>query len=188
MELDLEELKRCIAKGYSIRKLAVHFNVATLTIQRKLEKYGLKTQGGAQGRVCKRCGKLLVGRQQIFCSGACKFAYYTLMGKGKKRKDDYVHLQTARARDRKEELIKAVNGGSISCLLCGFDKHMSALQFHHKNRSTKCFNVSGRRLSTMPYDKLLEEASKCIVLCATCHCLVHNTDFYDAKLKDLDCD
>jgi hypothetical protein len=53
------------------------------------------------------------------------------------------------------------------CVLCGYDRCSSALQFHHVDPATKSFDVnpsSGKALA-----KYLEEARKCVLVCATCH-------------------
>jgi hypothetical protein len=53
------------------------------------------------------------------------------------------------------------------CKFCGFRKWAEALDFDHKDRSTKKFNISQ---SLRLYKKrLLKEIKKCWVLCANCH-------------------
>jgi len=62
-------------------------------------------------------------------------------------------------------IIVAAAGGC--CAACGYSRCTSALQFHHVDPSTKAFNVNpstGKALA-----KYLEEARKCVLVCATCH-------------------
>ena len=69
-------------------------------------------------------------------------------------------------RKIKTTLIKE-NGGK--CSICGYDKYIGALAFHHKNPSQKDFCV-GRQTGI---NKARKEAKKCILVCANCHAEVH---------------
>jgi len=62
-------------------------------------------------------------------------------------------------------LLVAEAGGR--CLVCGYHRLASALQFHHVDPATKAFAVNagvGKALET-----LRSEARKCVLVCATCH-------------------
>ncbi len=56
-------------------------------------------------------------------------------------------------------------------MLCGFDGHPSALQFHHVDPSSKSFHLSEGGM-TRGIAKSRAEARKCVLLCANCHALV----------------
>lgn len=67
-----------------------------------------------------------------------------------------------------------------SCQLCGFDKFVTALEYHHVVK--KDFDVSDQVLSVITTTgetrfahakKLSEEISKCVLICANCHCAIH---------------
>lgn len=58
------------------------------------------------------------------------------------------------------------------CKACGYDKCQAALEFHHRNPEEKDFQIS--KAQSYNKDKLLQEAAKCILLCANCHREVHN--------------
>ena len=71
---------------------------------------------------------------------------------------------TRRHRKIKQTLIAAAGG---CCVLCGYDRCLFNLHFHHVDPATKEFNVSvssGKALA-----KHLAEAQKCILVCANCH-------------------
>lgn len=57
------------------------------------------------------------------------------------------------------------------CIKCGYDKCINGLTFHHRDESTKKFGIGSGH--TKSYDKLLEEAEKCDLLCHNCHSEVH---------------
>lgn len=60
--------------------------------------------------------------------------------------------------------IKTASG----CTQCT-EKHPACLDFHHKDPSTKLFEVSGRGLTNHSRSAILDEIAKCEVLCANCH-------------------
>lgn len=58
------------------------------------------------------------------------------------------------------------------CQICGYDKYIGNLSFHHKNPDTKSFNISMMILKySLP--RLVAEASKCILTCHNCHGEIH---------------
>jgi len=77
-----------------------------------------------------------------------------------KRKANRIH--------KKNKLVKQFGG---KCIKCGYDS-LPTLQFHHTNPTKKEGNVF-----TLLYNKsfkaALKEAEKCILVCANCHCEIH---------------
>ena len=55
-----------------------------------------------------------------------------------------------------------------ACILCGYDRCVGALHFHHLDPDTKEFGIS-RRGFTRSIQKMREEAAKCVLLCSNCH-------------------
>ena len=84
--------------------------------------------------------------------------------------NDYVK-QKERAIKRKLELI-SLKGGK--CELCGYNKNIGALEFHHLDPSIKMFNLDERHLSNRTIDKILQEVEKCILVCSNCHKEIHS--------------
>ena len=74
------------------------------------------------------------------------------------------------AQLRKENLIKVFGS---KCCLCGFDIFPSALEFHHVNPEEKSFGLTGSGLMKK-METQLEEAKKCILVCANCHRGIHH--------------
>lgn len=78
---------------------------------------------------------------------------------------------------RKIELVKYKGG---KCEICGYDKSIRALQFHHKSPKGKDFTISGKSYSK---ETLIKEVDKCILVCSNCHHEIHekwdNLDFKD---------
>lgn len=55
---------------------------------------------------------------------------------------------------------------------CCREKHVACLEFHHRDESTKSFNVMIGGLS-VSMETLQAELAKCDVLCANCHKKLH---------------
>jgi hypothetical protein len=71
----------------------------------------------------------------------------------------------ARRRRIKEILVTEAGG---TCVLCGYDRCLAALQFHHRDPEMKAFALSYQGV-TRSLEKAREEARKCDLLCARCH-------------------
>lgn len=57
------------------------------------------------------------------------------------------------------------------CSICGYNKCIDALEFHHINPKTKKFSISNS--GNHGIDELTLEAEKCTILCANCHREIH---------------
>lgn len=67
----------------------------------------------------------------------------------------------------KEELIQYKGG---KCQICGYNKCISALEFHHLDPTQKDFTISG---GTKSFKTLKPEVDKCILVCSNCHREIH---------------
>ncbi len=69
----------------------------------------------------------------------------------------------------KKEIVSLMGGG---CSRCGYNKCISALEFHHEGEEKdRCLTDMIKNCSKQ---KVLKEIEKCILLCANCHREVHN--------------
>lgn len=73
-------------------------------------------------------------------------------------------------KKRKKDLISLFGG---KCCICGFNAFQEALEFHHIDPKTKSFGLTDSNAVTKALEKQLEEARKCVLLCANCHRGVH---------------
>lgn len=71
---------------------------------------------------------------------------------------------------RQRAKIKLVDYKGGKCEKCGYDKCIDALEFHHRDQSEKDFTIGGKSWS---FDRLKNEADKCILVCANCHREIH---------------
>lgn len=72
---------------------------------------------------------------------------------------------------RKRNKIKLVEYKGGKCEICGYDKCVDALEFHHINPEEKDFGLSNG--DTKGLEKLKKEADKCILICSNCHRELH---------------
>jgi len=61
---------------------------------------------------------------------------------------------------------------TLKCEECG-ENHPATLDFHHENPNEKEYGISQMVHLTCSKNKIIEEISKCKVLCANCHRKVH---------------
>lgn len=81
---------------------------------------------------------------------------------------NYRHVRNHRNK-LKEELVEYKGG---KCEICGYNKCIEALEFHHLNPEEKDFSISS--YSTLSIDGLKAEVDKCILVCANCHREIHH--------------
>ena len=67
----------------------------------------------------------------------------------------------------KQQLVEYKGG---ECRVCGYNKCVEALDFHHIDESTKEFGLSG---STKSFERQKAESDKCVLLCSNCHRELH---------------
>jgi ribosomal protein L30E len=70
----------------------------------------------------------------------------------------------------KKDLVEYKGG---KCEMCGYDKCVAAMDFHHKNPEEKDFGLS-QNGHTKGWESLKNEADKCLLLCANCHRELHD--------------
>lgn len=72
-------------------------------------------------------------------------------------------------RNRKLNLIKVCGN---QCNICGYNKAISALEFHHINPEEKEYALASMG-TCHQLEKDLEEIKKCILVCSNCHREIH---------------
>lgn len=72
-------------------------------------------------------------------------------------------------RAMKKQAVKELGG---KCEICGYNKCIDALVFHHKDPSEKDFGLAQNGIMH-DWKEYLAEAKKCMLLCANCHAEEH---------------
>lgn len=105
-------------------------------------------------KICEHCGENFIpkkfGQTRVYC--------FNCMSDGNMTGHKKMNMIKQWAVDYK--------GGK--CENCGYDKCISALDFHHKIPTEKDFCISNRNIS-LHWKNIKEELDKCSLLCANCH-------------------
>lgn len=76
---------------------------------------------------------------------------------------------------RQENKRRAVEYKGGKCELCGYDRCIWALTFHHTDSLEKDFTIAS--YSTLSWNKIKEEIDKCMLVCANCHAEIHYNQY-----------
>lgn len=98
-------------------------------------------------KVCLRCSKQLPNERRNYCHSC----------------------NVIRSRQRKKSELVSYKGGK--CQVCGYDKYIGNLVFHHTNPSTKKFSITSAM--EKPMASLKQEADQCVLVCCRCHGEIH---------------
>jgi hypothetical protein len=154
-------LERLVAAGRSVREIAAALDRSPATVRHWLTAHRLETKqanrlkayrGGEERLIldCTRHGQTEFGRRR-------PGGYRCL----KCRRD----AVSGRRRRVKRVLVEEAGG---ACALCGYDRCVAALHFHHVDPTDKRFALSHRGVSRS-LAKARREAEKCVLLCGNCH-------------------
>jgi hypothetical protein len=73
---------------------------------------------------------------------------------------------------RKTIKLKALEYKGGKCVLCGYNKCVSSLDFHHTEPNAKDFAIAAKGCCRS-WEKVKAELDKCILVCRNCHGEIH---------------
>jgi len=83
---------------------------------------------------------------------------------------EYLKKAVDKRRKHIRQLAVEYKGGK--CSVCGYNKCLKALEFHHLESDKKDFGISAEGY-TRSWEMIKKELNKCILLCANYHREVH---------------
>ena len=89
------------------------------------------------------------------------------------------HQKTILRNNMKKQAVKLLGG---KCCICGYNKCIDALEFHHKDPSIKEFKLGSG--NTMSWKEYKAEALKCMLVCSNCHKEIHYQYGYKINEKE----
>lgn len=103
---------------------------------------------------------------------------------------DRAHKEDIKIRKRirgaliKKALVEYKGG---SCSVCGYNKNIAVLSFHHINdeNNQKEYDISIRMGNRCSLETLKKEADKCILVCENCHREIHQKEL-DEKNRPIE--
>ncbi len=173
--LDRQELAHLVGAGLSTAEIAEVVGRGQTTVRHWLCEYGLKTQW-AERRLASSEGR----RELTLHCARHGLATFRLRRNGGYRCVACLSESVSKRRRRVKRVLVEEAGGS--CRLCGYDRCVAALQFHHVRPEEKRFELN-RRGVTRSIERARAEARKCVLLCSNCHAEV---EAGIAKLTDSD--
>ena len=163
--IEKDTLRELCEAGLSIREIAAEVGFSYSTVRYWLDRYGLSSGPGRQRVSATAARAAGLARVELHCTrhGPTEFvlegrSYYRCARCRMER-------VSARRKHVKQAMVERAGG---ACALCGYDRSVAALQFHHLDPSIKEFALSERGL-TRAIKRVQAEADKCVLLCANCH-------------------
>lgn len=149
----------------TVEQIAVEMERSSLTVKRWLAAEGLRTSGASDPSARARRPKVALETTTRICDrhGETEFVI---------SRDGYFRCKRCRVealvrrRRKVKEILVAEAGGA--CRICGYDRYLGALEFHHREPSEKRLSLGMGGL-TLAIETLRDEAAKCVLLCSNCH-------------------
>lgn len=165
-----EDLRRLVESGATNREMALALDRSPATIRHWLKKYALQGAGNRRRMLANQARREGKKRAVLRCAhhGLCDFI---LEGRGYFR---CVRCRKERVSEwRRRVKRRLVDEAGGACVICGYDRCVAALEFHHIDPATKRFALS-RQGVTRSFAEAQEEARKCVLLCSNCHAEVES--------------
>lgn len=175
--MDKMLLEELINDNLSTREIAERTGKSQTTIRWWLKKHSLKTainfrnRGGFAGKpksprdgrqflcYCKRCGE----------TDPTKF--YVTARMWTRCISCHTKANVRRYKRNKKTAVEYKGG---KCSICGYDKCLASLDFHHVDPTEK--DPNWRRMRGWKFEKIKEELDKCVLVCRNCHGEIHSPD------------
>jgi hypothetical protein len=161
--LGREQLAVLVAADLSVREIAELLDRSPTTVRYWLRRHALATSETARTKRWSRSG----GRRRA--PGSCTIHGPVELLVGSDGGTVCLKCRSQAVSDwrrRAKRILVEEAGGR--CRLCGYDRCVAALQFHHLDPSQKRFGLGSRGLARS-LDALRDEAKKCVLLCSNCH-------------------
>ena len=163
--LDRDRLAGLVERGVTLQGIADELGVSTGTVRYWIKRHGLRRPLDARRAEIEQAladgSRTLVRRCRQH--GRTTFVVEN-SGRARCRRCRILAVSEWRRR-AKARLVEEAGG---CCVICGYDKCVAALHFHHVNPTDKKFHLSNAGVPRS-IEALRPEAAKCALLCANCH-------------------
>lgn len=158
------------------------------TIRKYIKLWGIRTShflsnADKSNRKCPKCDSIVPhrinigGKQKLlnnrkYCLDCSPFGSHNqrktdISEEEREKRDRNARLVNDYRRLAKQTCIEYCGG---KCIICGYNRCVSGLVFHHLNSNEKDFSLSGKAWSWI---RVKKEIDKCVLLCQNCHCEIH---------------
>lgn len=171
--IERARLVELVSSGATTREIANEIDRSLSTVRYWLQRYGLRT-AGAKGRRPREHTKQARHSGLLTITSNCRHhgeTEFFLEERGYYRCKRCRGEAVVRRRRKVKEMLVQEAGGC--CCICGYDRHVSPLHFHHLDPEAKRMGLSARGIGHA-IEKLRKEAAKCVLLCSNCHAEVEH--------------
>lgn len=167
--IDEARLRGLVEEHRSVREIAAVVERSPATVRHWLGRYGIESPMARR----RNEGALALAAQANEAVLTCPVHGPTrhVRRRGGLRCVACRTVAVSQRRRRIKQILLDEAGGA--CVLCGYDRCVAALHFHHLDPNTKRFAVGATGV-TRSLAAARAEASKCVVLCANCHAEVES--------------
>ena len=161
----MDRLEELVAGGASVARISRELGMSRYAVKRALERRGLRTERATRLDASRQARADGIPRLTRTCPnhGVGPFARDA---RGTYRCTRCSADAVSRRRRKVKAILVEEAGGR--CGLCGYDRCIGALAFHHLDPGTKTFGLAeGGLARSLAHAR--QEAAKCILLCANCH-------------------
>jgi transposase len=171
--LERERLEELVDAGLSIAQIAAAVERSKPTVRHWLRRYGLRTRRASAKRPSGLMTKAIETGSSTLALKCTRHGEteFILEGRGYYRCKRCRAEQVTRHRRRVKQTLVREAGGQ--CALCGYDRSLRALEFHHLDPSEKRLLISSQGV-TLSLEALRQESRKCVLLCSNCHAEVED--------------
>lgn len=163
--LSRERLEELIARELSIRAIAAEVERSPATVRYWMRRYGLSTLPAV------RRGQPRTAPRRMDVCAVHGLTEFVGRADGRGRCARCRAAAVSRWRREAKAILVAEAGGC--CRVCGYDRCIGALEFHHVDPREKSFSLSSRGLARS-IEALRDEAAKCVLVCSNCHAEIEN--------------
>lgn len=162
-----EELEALVDARASVAQIAETLGRSKGTVRHWLSRYELRTAGKRGAREAEDAG---LSRAILLCP--CHgTSEHVREPRGYFRCCRCRQEAVVRRRRKVKEILVREAGGL--CTLCGYDRCLAALQFHHLDPAIKQFGVA-QKGAARSIARVRAEVRKCVLLCSNCHAEVEH--------------
>lgn len=159
--LTREQLAPLVEEGMSVAQIAEAVKRGKASVRHWLREYGFETVWARRREALRNERHEMTLR----CARHGMTTFRLRAGGGYRCARCNTEAVSRRRREVKRILVKEAGG---ACRLCGYDRCIAALEFHHVVPAEKRFSLSARGLARS-IARARAEARKCVLLCANCH-------------------
>jgi transposase len=155
------QLAPLVEAGMSVAQIADSLGRGKTSVRHWLREYGLETIWAKRREASRNERREMT----LHCALHGKTTFRLRVTGGYRCAKCSAEAVSRRRRNVKRILVEESGG---ACRLCGYDRCIGALEFHHVEPADKRFSLSARGLARS-IARARAEARKCVLLCANCH-------------------